>query len=110
MAAGGGAWPEPRLDGRPGNRLPVPRPSRGHSGLAHRDSLVPQGRLAMNELTFDDPCLLFALHQEAREFLREFHPQQRFPGAPCPARFCGPSWLPVLVLETGTTSDGVEAA
>src|SRR5205807_9061319 len=32
---------------------------------------------------------------------REFRPQQRFPGAPCWARFCGPSWLTVLVLETG---------
>jgi hypothetical protein len=64
----------------------------------------------MNELTFDDPCLVFARRQEARGFLREFRPQQRFPGAPCPARFCGPSWLTVLVLETGTTSQGAEAA
>jgi hypothetical protein len=64
----------------------------------------------MNELNFDDPCLVFTLRQEARAFLREFRPQQRFPSAPCPARFCGPSWLTVLVLETGTGKEHTEAA
>jgi adenosylhomocysteine nucleosidase len=54
-----------------------------------------------NDLAFDDPCLMFAMRREAQPFLREFHPNQRFPGAPCRARFCGPAWLPVLVLETG---------
>src|SRR5262249_55544315 len=52
-------------------------------------------------ITFTDPCLLFALGRESAPFLREFRPQQRFPGAPCRARFCGPSWLTVLVAETG---------
>jgi adenosylhomocysteine nucleosidase len=52
-------------------------------------------------LTFNDPCVIFALHREAGRFLREFRPQQRFAGAPCWARFCGPSWLSVLVLVTG---------
>lgn len=55
----------------------------------------------MTDLTFNDPCILFALRRECRAFLDEFRPQQRFHGAPCWARFCGPSWLPVLVLETG---------
>jgi adenosylhomocysteine nucleosidase len=41
------------------------------------------------------------LKQERRSFCREFHPHQRFGGAPCWARFCGPAWLSVLVLETG---------
>lgn len=55
----------------------------------------------MTDLDFDDPCLLFALGRESAAFRREFRPTQRFPGAPCWARFCGPSWLSVLVLETG---------
>jgi adenosylhomocysteine nucleosidase len=57
--------------------------------------------LDVTELTFDDPCVVFALGREARAFHREFRPHQRFPGAPCRARFCGPPWLTVLVLETG---------
>jgi adenosylhomocysteine nucleosidase len=52
-------------------------------------------------LTFDDPCVLFALRREAQPFYREFRRQQRFPAATCRAHFCGPSWLTVLVLETG---------
>jgi adenosylhomocysteine nucleosidase len=64
----------------------------------------------VNDISFDDPCILFALRREARGFLREFRPQQRFPGAPCPARFCGPSWLTVLVLETGIGAARTEAA
>src|SRR5215813_3502979 len=59
----------------------------------------------MPDLLFADPCVLFALRREASSFLREFAPQQRFPGAPCRARFCGPSWLTVLVLETGVGRD-----
>src|SRR5579871_742323 len=55
----------------------------------------------MTDLAFEDPCLLFALGREAGPFLREFRPNQRFPGAPCRARFCGPAWLSVLVLESG---------
>jgi adenosylhomocysteine nucleosidase len=55
----------------------------------------------MNDIAITDPCLLFALGREAHAFLQDFRPQQRFPGAPCRARFCGPEWLTVLVLETG---------
>src|SRR5262245_33838485 len=55
----------------------------------------------MTDLDFDDPCVLFALGRESQAFRREFRPTQRFPGAPCWARFCGPAWLSVLVMETG---------
>jgi adenosylhomocysteine nucleosidase len=57
--------------------------------------------MTTDPLLFDDPCVLFALRRESAPFLRLFPVQQRFPGAPCRARFCGPSWLSVLVLETG---------
>ncbi len=63
------------------------------------------------DLTFTDPCILFALKREAQPFLRkEFRPHQRFPGAPCWARFCGPAWLTVLVLQTGVGPARMEAA
>jgi adenosylhomocysteine nucleosidase len=55
----------------------------------------------VSDLVFDDPCVVFALRREAGPFLKEFRPHQRFPEAPCWTRFCGPSWLTVLVLETG---------
>src|SRR5450755_3098082 len=45
----------------------------------------------------DTPCLIFALSREASAFYRKFKPRQRIPGAPCPARLCGPA----LVLESG---------
>ena len=64
----------------------------------------------MTEPAFDDACILFALRRESRSFLREFHPQQRFPGAPCWARFCGPAWLSVLVLHTGIGQARTEKA
>src|SRR5438552_8426931 len=64
----------------------------------------------MTDLAFDDPCILFAMRREARPFLREFRPHQRFPGAPCWARFCGPAWLSVLVLETGVGRARTERA
>lgn len=64
----------------------------------------------MTELTFDDPCLLFALRREARPFFREFPVQEPFPGAPCWARFCGPAWLPVLVLESGLGAAATKTA
>jgi adenosylhomocysteine nucleosidase len=66
--------------------------------------------VALIELTFDDPCVLFALGREAAPFRREFRPQQRFPGAPCRARFCGPAWLSVLVVETGMGAASVGRA
>jgi adenosylhomocysteine nucleosidase len=64
----------------------------------------------VTDLAFAGPCVVFALRREAAPFLRTFPPQQRFPGAPCRARFCGPSWLTVLVLETGLGPAAVEAA
>jgi adenosylhomocysteine nucleosidase len=64
----------------------------------------------MNELAFDDPCLVFALRRESAAFLKEFRPQQGFPGCPCWARFCGPPWLTVLALETGVGAGPVGAA
>ncbi len=64
----------------------------------------------MTELAFDDPCVLFALARESGPFRREFRPQQTFPGAPCRARFCGPAWLSVLVVETGMGTAHTERA
>ncbi|MFN4260145.1 MAG: hypothetical protein ACK4RK_12685 [Gemmataceae bacterium] len=64
----------------------------------------------MTELRFDDPCVLFALSREAGAFLREFRAHQRFPEAPCWARFCGPAWLTLLVLQTGIGADRTAAA
>src|SRR5947209_18704451 len=64
----------------------------------------------MTDLRFSEPLLLFALRREASYFLQEFEPQQRFPGAPCRAYFAGPSWLTVLVLETGVGQVAAEKA
>jgi adenosylhomocysteine nucleosidase len=64
----------------------------------------------VSDLSFDDPCVVFALRRESAPFLREFRPQQGFPGSPCWARFCGPSWLTVLVLEMGVGPAAAEAA
>lgn len=55
----------------------------------------------MTELQIDDPCIVFALSRESQSFRKEFRPQQRFAGAPCWARFCGPAWLTVLVVHCG---------
>jgi adenosylhomocysteine nucleosidase len=55
----------------------------------------------VNDLLLDDPCLVFALPRESMGLRREFRPQEQFSGAPCWARFCGPSWLTVLVLHAG---------
>jgi adenosylhomocysteine nucleosidase len=74
---------------------PAPRPRSARAGL---------------ELTFDDPCVLFALRRESRAFRREFRPYQRFPGAPCRAKFCGPAWLSVLVAESGLGQAQTERA
>jgi hypothetical protein len=49
----------------------------------------------------DDPCILFAMSRERRGFHGDFPITQSFPGAPCWARFCGPAWLSILMLETG---------
>jgi adenosylhomocysteine nucleosidase len=61
--------------------------------------------MATDPLLFDDLCVLFALRRESAPFLRLFPVQQHFPGAPCRALFCGPSWLTVLVLETGVGTE-----
>ena len=45
--------------------------------------------MTTDPLLFDDPCVLFALRHESAPFVRLFPVQQRFPGAPCRARFCG---------------------
>src|ERR1700687_1186615 len=50
------------------------------------------------------------MRRESAAFRREFCPQQRFPGAPCRARFCGPAWLSVLVLETGVGKEATQNA
>ena len=55
----------------------------------------------MENLRLDDPCVLFALRRERGPFCREFRPQQTFSASPVWARFCGPAWLSVLVVETG---------
>lgn len=62
------------------------------------------------DLVFNDPCVLFALRRESQAFRREFRPHQRFGGAPCWARFCGPSWLTVLVVETGVGTERTRQA
>jgi adenosylhomocysteine nucleosidase len=64
----------------------------------------------VSELEFDDPCLLFALSREWQSLRRDFPPQQRFLGGPCRARFCGPAWLSVLVVETGIGPKRMAAA
>jgi nucleoside phosphorylase len=64
----------------------------------------------MTELLYNDPCVLFALAREASHFYREFKPHQRFPAAPCHARFCGPAWLTVLVLESGVGAHATDRA
>src|SRR4051794_35107676 len=60
---------------------------------------------SLTDLTFNDPCVVFALNRESEAFVREFQPNQRFLGSPCRARFCGPAWLSVLTLETGVGPD-----
>jgi adenosylhomocysteine nucleosidase len=52
-----------------------------------------------------DPCVLFAMSRERRGLNRDFPITQSFPGAPYWARFCGPAWLSILVLETGIGPD-----
>jgi adenosylhomocysteine nucleosidase len=88
----------------PGGRETV----NGRRRYAASDSL--SYHTSVSDLTFDDPCIVFALRREAASFLREFRTQQRFPGSPCWARFCGPAWLTVLALETGVGAAATERA
>src|SRR5689334_9371832 len=76
--------------------------------IVHRSSFISP--MTTDPLLFDDPCVLFALRRESAPFVRLFPVQQRFPGAPCRARFCGPSWLTALVLETGVGADAARRA
>jgi adenosylhomocysteine nucleosidase len=64
----------------------------------------------LSEITFSEPCVLFALRREALYFRKQFEPEQRLPGAPCWAAFCGPEWLQAVVLETGVGSVAMETA
>jgi adenosylhomocysteine nucleosidase len=64
----------------------------------------------VSELEFTDPCVVFALGREARDFRREFRAHLAFPGGPCVAHFCGPAWLSVLVVETGVGSERMAAS
>jgi Phosphorylase superfamily len=56
------------------------------------------------------PCLMFALRRESHAFLRQFRSRERFPGAPCPARFYESDSSMMLVLETGIGRDQTELA
>jgi len=58
----------------------------------------------------NDPCILFAMNRESRGFRRDFPPTERFAGAPWRTRFCGPSCLSVLVVETGIGSQATHQA
>ena len=53
-------------------------------------------------------CLLYPV--KPRPFCGNFHLNSRIPEAPCWAQFCGPSWLSVLVLQTGMGRECVEKA
>jgi adenosylhomocysteine nucleosidase len=64
----------------------------------------------VDPVRIDDPCVLFALERECGPFCAEFRPNQAFTGAPCWARFCGPAWLSVLVVETGIGPANVAGA
>jgi len=63
-----------------------------------------------SDIVINDPCVLFALRREGHYFRREFRPHTRFTGGPCRAWFCGPSWLTVLVVETGVGTAATERA
>jgi adenosylhomocysteine nucleosidase len=71
--------------------------------------LVPRGPVG-TPLLFEDPCVVFALRRESKAFRRTFRPTQRFKGAPCSARFCGPPWLSVLVVESGMGRSATQRA
>ena len=64
----------------------------------------------MNDIAITDPCVVFALRRESMFFRQEFLPQQRFAGAVCRASFCGPTWLTVLLLESGVGTGAAEKA
>ena len=64
----------------------------------------------MNDITFSEPCVVFALRREALYFRKQFEPEQRVPGAPCWTAFCGPEWLQVVVVETGLGAAATEQA
>jgi adenosylhomocysteine nucleosidase len=61
-------------------------------------------------IRLDEPCILFAMARESGPFRREFAPHTAFQGGACRARFCGPAWLTVLVVETGIGQRNVAGA
>jgi adenosylhomocysteine nucleosidase len=92
-----------------GNR-PVPGQLGGELvDFLHRQ--IRQSRAhKVSDIEIRDPCIVFPLRRESRAFRWEFRPHQRFGGAPCWARFGGPEWLTVLMLETGVGAERVEEA
>lgn len=64
----------------------------------------------MSESTSSNPCIMFALSRESMFFRRHFRPRQRFPGAPCYARFCRSFSHSVLVMHTGMGADAAKQA
>jgi adenosylhomocysteine nucleosidase len=64
----------------------------------------------LNDITFSEPCVVFALRRESLYFRKQFPTEQRVPGGPCWAAFCGPEWLQVVVLETGLGGAAMEKA
>jgi adenosylhomocysteine nucleosidase len=64
----------------------------------------------VHDIAITDPCVVFALRRESMVFREEFPPQQRFASAACHASFCGPSWLTVLLLESGVGVDAADKA
>jgi nucleoside phosphorylase len=79
------------------------------SSKSKPSGINPRGPVG-TPLHFEDPCVVFALARESRDFRRLFPVTQRFRGAPCRARFCGPAWLSVLVVETGVGTAAAERA
>jgi adenosylhomocysteine nucleosidase len=65
---------------------------------------------AGQDLSIDDPCVVFAMRRESRPFCRDFRPHLTFRGAPRWAKFCGPAWLRVLAVESGVGSARTEQA
>lgn len=61
----------------------------------------------MGDNVLTDPCVVFALHWEARAFLRRYRPYGRWAGAPCPVVLCRRDSHTVVVVETGVGQDGI---
>jgi adenosylhomocysteine nucleosidase len=64
----------------------------------------------VNQIVFDDPCVIFSLALEAKGFDRLFRTKHRIAGAPYRARSCVAPALSVVVLEAGVGAERVAAA